>query len=105
MADVQNPIIGADFLRHYNLLVDLKGRRLVDNETSLHIEALDSDLPDPTCRLPTSDDRRFAELLRRFPDVIQPHSPHDHSVKYNVQHHIETKGQPTFSKPRRLAPD
>ncbi|GFT56042.1 transposon Ty3-I Gag-Pol polyprotein [Trichonephila clavipes] len=35
IADVSSPIIGADFLRHFNLLIDLKKKRLVDVETSL----------------------------------------------------------------------
>ena len=35
VADVAKPIIGADFLDHFGLLVDLKRRRLLDNTTSL----------------------------------------------------------------------
>lgn len=30
IADVTRPIIGADFLRHFDLLVDLQNRRLID---------------------------------------------------------------------------
>ena len=30
IADVQTPLLGADFLAHYNLLVDVKNRRLID---------------------------------------------------------------------------
>ncbi len=33
IADVKNPILGADFLRHYSLLVDLNHNRLVDGLT------------------------------------------------------------------------
>ena len=35
VADVAKPIIGADFLNHFGLLVDLKRRRLLNNTTSL----------------------------------------------------------------------
>ena len=35
IADVPKPIIGADFLAFYGLLVDVRGRRLVDQLTSL----------------------------------------------------------------------
>ena len=35
IADVSKPILGADFLRHYGLLVDLKCKRLMDAETFL----------------------------------------------------------------------
>ncbi|GBP69745.1 hypothetical protein EVAR_48772_1 [Eumeta japonica] len=31
MADVTKPIIGADFLQFYNLMVDIRNRRLIDN--------------------------------------------------------------------------
>jgi hypothetical protein len=35
VADVTQPIIGADFLSHFGLLVDLKKKRLLDGTTSL----------------------------------------------------------------------
>ncbi|GFV07403.1 uncharacterized protein TNCV_1737611 [Trichonephila clavipes] len=35
IADVSSPIIGANFLKHFNLLIDLKKKRLMDVETSL----------------------------------------------------------------------
>ena len=34
VADVQKPIIGADFLKHFGLLVDMKQHRLID--TAIH---------------------------------------------------------------------
>ena len=37
IADVQKPILGADFLRHFGLLVDMKQRRLCDTLTNLRI--------------------------------------------------------------------
>lgn len=35
IADVQSPIIGADFLINYNLIIDLKNQRLLDGVTNL----------------------------------------------------------------------
>lgn len=35
IADVNCPIIGADFLRYYGLLVDVRRRMLIDNDTKL----------------------------------------------------------------------
>lgn len=37
MADVSKPIIGAHFLAHYGLLVDIRNKRLVDSTTTLFI--------------------------------------------------------------------
>ena len=39
VADVKQPILGADFLIHYNLLVDLSGRCLRDMRNGLAISA------------------------------------------------------------------
>ena len=36
LADVQKPILGADFLRHFGLLVDLQRKRLVNSVTAQH---------------------------------------------------------------------
>ena len=38
IADVQKPILGADFLRHLELLVDVNRKQLVDTKTQLHIQ-------------------------------------------------------------------
>lgn len=35
VADVTAPIIGADFIRHHDLLIDLRRNRIIDNETKL----------------------------------------------------------------------
>ena len=39
VADIKQPILGADFLIHYNLLVDLPGTCLRDRRTGLAIQA------------------------------------------------------------------
>ena len=38
IADIQNSILGADFLRHFALLVDVKHNRLLDTTTQLHTQ-------------------------------------------------------------------
>ncbi|GBP64684.1 hypothetical protein EVAR_47700_1 [Eumeta japonica] len=35
VADFTKPTIGADFLQFYNLMVDIRNRRLIDNTTTL----------------------------------------------------------------------
>ena len=75
VADVKQAIIGADFLIHYSLLVDLKSRCLRDMQTGLAI---------PLLTHPTT---------KRAP------------VKHGITHKIVTKGHPVFTCPRRLAPD
>ena len=107
VADVTHPILGADFLSNFHLLIDVKRRRLLDSLTSLQVSGTSCSRKDlevtPLLTQPDSP-CRFARLLRRFPEVTNPtlHAP---SVKHTVTHHIRTRGPPVFAKPRRLAPD
>ena len=47
LANVEQPILGADFLRHFNLLVDMTHTRLVDATTQLHIQGILSKATSP----------------------------------------------------------
>ena len=38
VADVSMAILGADFLQHFGLLVDMKGQRLMDSMTSFSVQ-------------------------------------------------------------------
>ncbi len=40
IADVQKPILGADFLRHFELLVDVNRKQLIDTKIQLHIQGI-----------------------------------------------------------------
>ena len=40
VANVQAPILGADFLRHFSLLVDIKHSRLIDITTQLRVQGM-----------------------------------------------------------------
>ena len=45
IADVNHAIIGADFLRQFNLLVDLRNRQLIDAVTNLRINGITTTIP------------------------------------------------------------
>ena len=96
VANVQQPIIGADFFIHYNLLVDLRSRCLRDMRTGLAIPASLSSIR------PLSLNRVF--LLGQFPELTRPTTKGE-TVKHGITHKIVTKGHPVFARPRRLAPD
>ena len=106
VADVTHPIIGADFLSEFHLLIDVKRRRLLDAITNLHVDGLSCTAPELTpLRVdPASTSCRFTTLLRRFPQLTNA-SLHTDVAPHNVTHHIRTSGPPVFAKPRRLAPD
>jgi hypothetical protein len=54
VADVSKPILGADFVHHFHLSVDLNKRTLVDNTTQLTIAGVIASLSSPKPSLPPS---------------------------------------------------
>ena len=102
-ADVQRPILGADFLRSHNLLVDLRGKRLfhADSLASVRCSATDFE---PVLRLAVISDNKFQKVVFDFPELLQPNFSSAH-VKHTTRHFIKTTGPPVFAKARRLAPD
>lgn len=103
IADVKHPIIGADFLQYYGLIVDIKKKKLVDNTTGLNSSC--SVINTDFVEIKTMDSSHiYHDLLRRFPEITNP-STTAVKRKHNVQHVIETTGQPVASKARRLSPE
>ena len=105
VADVQKPILGADFLRHYGLLVDFHGRKLVDTHTQLRVQGILSAQTSPSPSIcPKHSSSPYFTLPSEFPTLTQVSSP-DTPVLHNITHHIDTTGPPVSARPRRLAPD
>lgn len=102
IADVKSPIIGADFLKHYDLLVDLRRSKLIDNTTHLEVNNINA-VSEPT--ITTFDlNAPFADILKEYQDITildMKHRP----TKANTMHQIITTGQPVFCRPRRLPID
>lgn len=103
-ADVQQPIIGSDFLRKYNLLVDMSNNRLIDGTTTLSVNGIRT-APEVDSAIKTFDHMSpFADLLQRFIDITDFNKSGSPPIQPSTRttHHIETKGPPVASKPRRL---
>ena len=95
LAPVAVPILGADFLKHYNLLLDVSNQRVfsADSPTS------------PSIILPTSPDSRPApftanllatpqcitDLLAEFPDVVSSDGFTASKPRHGVTHHLLTQ--------------
>ncbi len=105
LADVSQPIIGADFLNQFSLLVDIKNCRLVDSTTSLSIPGFYSSTPtlSPSFSIDTSISE-FHALLGQYPNLLKPQYS-SAAYKHDVTHHICTNGPPVNFRPRRLAAD
>ncbi|XP_036334771.1 uncharacterized protein LOC118745424 [Rhagoletis pomonella] len=103
IADVTSGIIGADFIRHFELLIDLKRNRIIDNSTSLKSVAQAVKGTDPSIKsFDTSSP--FADLLGEFAEITRRAQP-GVMTNSSVVHYIETRGQPVFARPRRLSAD
>ena len=71
VADVKNPILGADFLRHYNLLVDVGRNRLLDMLTQLQVQGIVSHDPSPSPTVqPTEPKSEYEAILLEFPAAL-----------------------------------
>ena len=105
IADVQKPIIGADFLHHFSLLVDVKHYQLLDGLTQLRVQgiAISDSSPSPVTQ-PHEPANTFTVLLRDFPSVTPPQIS-DHPTRHTVMHHIQTTGYSVSARARRLAPE
>ena len=101
---MKQPIIGADFLIHYNLLVDLRSRCLRDMRTGLAIAASLSSITPLSLNRVDTVQNEYTKLLGQFPELTRPTTKGE-TVKHGITHKIVTKGHPVFARPRRLAPD
>lgn len=105
IADVEYPIIGADFLSKFNLILDFEQRKLRDNLTDLKINILSKDILTKVESIKLfQTEEPFNQLLNNFPDLIRP-PRYDIPVKHSIVHRIVTNGVLPFCSPRRLSPE
>lgn len=105
VADVTKAIIGVDFLSHFNLMVDCRNLRLVDNTTAMtsHVSMLNN--TNIFSVKISSGNSKYHKLLQNFPEITKP-SGIISTPKHNTMHYIKTTpGPPVYCTPRRLAPD
>ncbi len=92
IANDQKPILGADFLQQFELMVDMSRRQLVDGHIYLHIQGTSSSVSSLCASLSPRDiSDPYHALLSEFTILTQVSSP-DVPIKSNVVHHIETTG-------------
>ena len=107
LAPVSVPLLGADFLKHFNLMVDIKGRKLVHADCPEDVVIRASPGPHGAFSSVTflSVPRQIQDLLKDFPDVLSSDGFTASKPRHGVKHHLLTNpGPPVFAKPRRLNP-
>ena len=75
IADVSSPIIGSDFLAHYNLLPDCRALRLIDNETKCSAPGLRASFTAQHAIKAIIPSTPFSDILAEFPEVTRPPGP------------------------------
>jgi hypothetical protein len=104
VAYVPQPLIGADYLSHFGLLVDCKNNRLLDSVTSLSAHAQAASSRTPSVKV-ISGGSSVDTPLSEIPDLIRSTGV-QRKVRHNTVHHIRTiTGPPVTCRPRRLPPD
>ena len=107
IAEIREPLLGADFLSHFALLVDCKHARVIDRTTLLKsicsVRASPAN-PSPLIALPEIADQRVRDLLLEFSALYSQTSPMHDSSQVTTQHIIETTTDlPVFAKARQLS--
>lgn len=103
-ADVKRPLLGSDFLRQHNLLVDVRGQRLIEADTYSSVVCTRSHNIIGQLATIDSSSNCYRKILADYPDIIQPTFSSD-TVNHGVQHYIPTSGPPVHSRARRLSPE
>ena len=107
LALVSVPLLGSDFLEHFNLLVDIKGGKVVHADCPKDVVIRASPGPQPAFKSVSylSAPQQVQKLLEEFPDVISSDGFTALKPYQGVRHHLLTEpGPPVFAKPRRLDP-
>ena len=105
VADVHKPIIGADFLRAHNLLVDLKNKRLLRADNLTVIKGVIKEVPVGLCNIMSlTEENELATLLKNRPELTTPTFTLE-APKHGVKDFIPTNDPPVYSQAQRLSPE
>lgn len=103
IADIKQPILGADFLAHHKILVDMYRRRLIDQVTNMNVLASIVNIKQPSVKS-IVENHPYYDILSKFPDITKPASFKE-TPPHSILHHIETTGPPVYSRARPLPPE
>ena len=106
VADVQQSILGADFLAEFYLAPNHRDGSILDLNS---LEALPASIAHGVESEPVNFinhvDNAYYRLLDQYPSITTPSFTSLKKPKHGVKHYIPTSGRPVQSRARRLAPD
>ena len=88
IAEVSHPLLGADFLWANSLLVDLRGKRLVDAKTYFSPPLCEMGTPALHLSTISQTENEYNKLLANFPEITRPNFSTVHT-KHGVEHFIQ----------------
>jgi hypothetical protein len=103
LADVRFPILGIDFLRHFQLVVDVCADRLLPRSALAQPVGGDVFAVQQQTAAPAREADEWQAILDEFPGVSQPFLVAT-TPSHCVEHVIETTDRPTTAKFWRLDP-
>lgn len=87
IANVTHAILGADFLKRFNLVVDLANKCLIDGTTKLStVGRIHKSFTPSVTTIDTNS--RYHQILKEFIDITRPASRKEEI--HQVKHHIIT---------------
>ena len=105
IASVRHAILGADFLHHFGLSVDVRTSSLIDTLTQLQVNGISTTTTSALPTLPCLNaNDPYASVLAEFPNILRPRAP-EQPIQHSVTHHIHTTGPPVSARPCCLPPD
>lgn len=104
IANVTTPIIGADFITNFGLLIDLLGKKIIDPLTGLNSNCMRIMINETTEYKTYNLNSVYADLLEEYKQITKLPMPGS-EISTAVVHQIITTGQPVYSRPRRLDPE
>lgn len=102
VADVRVPILGADFFERHKLLIDVANQRLVDNETQLTVNLVNSNDTPIVINLVEAADPQLLKVLQEHTSVFDISAPRPLPT---IEFSIENTEIPKASKSYRFSPD
>ena len=106
IADVRQPILGADFLSHFYLAPNHRDRCLIDlsDLSNIPVRMRKDTQPDRVKNINHVDENNFQKLLDSYQELSTP-SFKPKEVAHGVHHYIPTNCYPIQSKVRPLNPE
>ena len=104
IADITEPILGADFFIANDLAIDMNRRRLVCMPDLTEIP-METTHPPSVSGIRTPSNNEFDQVITDFPELLIPRFKPTDANKHGVEHHIVTTGAPLHACACRLDTD